>query len=93
MKKQTQAQKEEILLKTLKNSVSALSPMDDPLGDAKLFSEQVTAYFLAEKAPITIDNKKKSRFRVLVRTRMFGGKAKHLDILLWEEQKKRFNLS
>jgi len=48
MQKQTQAQKEEILLKTLKNSVSALSPMDDPFGDSKLFNEQVTAYCVAE---------------------------------------------
>jgi len=92
MKKQTQAQKEEILLKTLKNSVSTLSPMDDPFGDSKLFNEQVTAYFVAEKAPITIDHKKKSRFRVLVRTKMFGGKAKHLDILEYQRQKARFSI-
>jgi hypothetical protein len=88
-----QAQKEKILLKTLKNSVSTLSPADDPFGDVKLFSEQVTAYFLAEKAPITIDHKKKSRFRVLVHTKMFGGTAKHLDITEYEKQKASFNIS
>lgn len=91
MKKQTQAQKEEILLKGLKNSVSGLSPTDDPFGDAKLFNEQVTAYFVAENKPVTIDHNKKSRFRVLVRTKMFGGTAKHLDILLWEEQRALFS--
>lgn len=70
--KLSQAEKEEILLKTLKNSVSTLSPSDDPFGDVELFNEQVTAYFVAENKSITIDHNKKSRFRVLVRTKMFG---------------------
>jgi hypothetical protein len=88
-----QAQKEKILLKTLKNSVSTLDPIDDPFGDKQLFDEQVTAYFLVKKAKARIDPNAKHKFRLIVNTSMFGGSKKHLNILEWEKQKEQFNLS
>ena len=91
--KLSQAEKEEILLKTLKNSVSGLSPMDDPFNDRKLVNEQITAYCIAEWVVPRIDEKKRSRFRLVVETSLFGGNSKHLDILLWEKQKAKLNIS
>lgn len=82
----TQLEKEEILLKWLKETIPTLAPEDD-FWDSDLFNEQVTAFFLTEWVEPEIDINSTGKFRLLVETEMFGGSWKHLDMIEWERQK------
>ena len=73
------ARKQEILLTQAKRTIPQLAKEDDPFGDRELFDKEVTRFFVCSGSEIEIDPKAKGKHRHVVKTRMFGGVAKHLD--------------
>lgn len=86
--KEKQKQKEKVLLQYAKRTIPGASEEDDPFGDRQLFDQEVARYFVVEGAKIRIDPNAKGKHRHIVKTRLFGGKAKHLDSIEVEEFRK-----
>lgn len=73
------AAKQKILLTNAKRSIPGLAKEDDPFGDRELFDREVTRFFVCEGSKLEIDPNAKGKHRHIVKTRIFGGQAKHLD--------------
>lgn len=86
--KAKQKKKEKILLQYAKRTIPGASEEDDPFGDRKLFDQEVARYFVCEGTKMEIDPNAKGKHRHIVKTRLFGGKAKHLDSIEVEEFRK-----
>lgn len=85
---QKQKQREIILLKYAKRTIPGTSEEDDPFGDRELFDQEVTRYFVVQGSRIEIDPNARGKHRHIVKTSLFGGKAKHLDSIEVEEFRK-----
>jgi len=84
--KLTQIEKEEILLKQLRREVRNLRASNDPFWDAKLYSEQIIAYSIANWDQVRIDTRAKWKYRYVVESDLFGGDSKHLDSEEYDRQ-------
>ena len=73
------AEKQRILLTNAKRSIPKLAKEDDPFGDRELFDREVARFFVCSGSKLEIDPNAKGKHRHIVKTRIFGGQAKHLD--------------
>ncbi len=73
------AEKQRILLMNAKRSIPGMTEEDDPFGDRELFDREVTRFFVCSGKELEFDPNAKGKHRHIVKTKMFGGSAKHLD--------------
>ena len=73
--------KQKILIAHAKKSIPKIDPNDGPFGDRELFDREVARFFVCSGAKMEIDPNAKGVHRHIVKTAMFGGRAKHLNSL------------
>lgn len=83
--KQSVADRQTALLRYAKNEIPKHFEHDDPFGDQELFETETARFFAAEGTQVEIDPEARGNFRLIVRTSLFGGNAKHIHGVKYKE--------